>query len=296
MKNGEYARHWRKAVHKPKGVLGYPRSWLRSVVLSSFAMLAGKPEDRFLRLLFTHNVFDDQGKEFETILVKCKQMGTFVDTDTCIQMIQGERPIDQRYFHLSFDDGFKNIYTNAFPILRKHAIPALYFVPSALIGADWKRAYQFCKETTRYSGTIEMISWQELDHMAANGIEIGSHTRNHVNLSALSQNPADLKEEIQGSKLEIEKGLGRECRYISWPYGVRSAIDPTSLEHARKAGYKACFGGFRGTAVPGKTELFQIPRHYFETNWPLSHVMFFAKGDLERGFLTQRFSRSSLLF
>ena len=54
------------------------------------------------------------------MIVKLKSIGTFVDTDTLISMLNGNKKVDKKYFHLSFDDGFKNNFTNAFPILLKH--------------------------------------------------------------------------------------------------------------------------------------------------------------------------------
>ena len=127
-----------------------------------------------------------------------------------------------------------------------------------------------------------MARWDDLHAMISLGFEIGSHTRNHSCFSAISKDPALLKEEILGSKYEIEDNLGIECKYISWPYGIRDAVDPLSMEITRNSGYKACFGGYRGSIQPGSTDLFSIPRHYFETQWPIAHVKFFANGNMEK--------------
>jgi peptidoglycan/xylan/chitin deacetylase (PgdA/CDA1 family) len=282
MDNDDYTREWKMANRQSNNILEKARNTLREIIISSIARFNFTGlEDKFLRPLFTHNVFDDQVDEFESIIVHLKQIGTFINTETLILMLEGKMPIDGRYFHLSFDDGFKNIYTNAFPILQKHKIPALFFVPSALIGANWPKTYHYCKEITHYGGTIELIDWNELRILAENGIEIGSHTRNHVCISSISQDKELLLKEIKGSKDEIENRLGRECKYISWPYGLRNSVDQASLNTMRAVGYEACFGGYRGSVKPGITNHFSIPRHYFETNWPLSHVMVFVKGRFE---------------
>jgi hypothetical protein len=90
-----------------------------------------------------------------------------------------------------------------------------------------------------------------------------------------------LDDEIGGSKKQIEEELGQECRYISWPYGRLSDADNESLKAVERAGYEACFGAYRGTVRPGETDLFSIPRHHFEVQWPVSHVLYFARGNME---------------
>jgi hypothetical protein len=49
----------------------------------------------------------------------------------------------------------------------------------------------------------------------------------------------------------------------------------------RQAGYDACFGAYRDRIKPSKTSLFSIPRHHFEPEWPMTHVVYFAARHLE---------------
>jgi peptidoglycan/xylan/chitin deacetylase (PgdA/CDA1 family) len=209
-------------------------------------------------------------------------MGEFINTDECIKMLKGERAINGKYFHLSFDDGFRNNYLNAFPILKKHAVPTLFFVPSAIIGADWSTTREYCLKTTRYRSIIEMMNWNDLRALTQDGYEIGSHTRTHARFSDISHSTQLMSEEILGSKAEIETQLGIPCKYISWPYGQLKDADTISLETVKSAGYTACFGAFRGTVSAEKTDIFSIPRHHFEAQWPLSHIKYFARGNLEK--------------
>jgi peptidoglycan/xylan/chitin deacetylase (PgdA/CDA1 family) len=226
-------------------------------------------------------VFDDQRSDFERLILKLKKTGQFIDTGTCIQMLQGEKEIDRRYYHLSFDDGFRNIFTNALPILRKHEVPAILFVPSSLIESSWDKTQTYCLETTRYNSVIEMLRWDDLKEIVSLGYEIGSHTRTHARFSEISHNAALLEDELFGSKKELETNLGEECKYISWPYGRLTDADGVSLKTAKRAGYRACFGAYRGSIVPGQTDVFSIPRHHFEVQWPISHVEYFARGNME---------------
>jgi len=281
MKNN-YATHWRQATPRSSRLIGKWRSRFRYAALSVSAALDKNQEESYLRCIYCHYVFDDQKEDFDIIIKKLKNTGHFVDTATCVQMVQGSRKIDGRYFHLSFDDGFRNNFINAVPILKKNGIPAIFFVPSSLIDADWNEARNYCMETTHYRAVIEMLRWSDLDEMVSMGFEIGSHTRTHARFSAISNNSELMENEILGSRTELEANIrGLECKYISWPYGKITDADMESLEMVNRAGYQACFGAYRGSVKPGKTDIMKIPRHQFEVQWPVSHIMYFVRGNME---------------
>ncbi|MFO0826605.1 MAG: polysaccharide deacetylase family protein [Phycisphaerales bacterium] len=277
----DYATSWRQAALRPVGAADRMRRFARDATLSVLAATRRSWEPRFLRGLYCHYVFDDQREAFERLLVSLRSAATFVDTDTCIDMLAGRKPVDGRYLHLSFDDGFRNNFTNALPVLRKHRVPAIFFVPSAVIGADRAAANAYSRRI-EYRAAIETMTWDDLATMRDEGYEIGSHTRTHARFSEASADRATLESEIAGSKRDLEARLGIECKYISWPYGKRSDADAVSLQMARDAGYRACFGAYRGTMTPGVTDLFSIPRHHFEVEWPMAHVKYFARGNMEQ--------------
>jgi peptidoglycan/xylan/chitin deacetylase (PgdA/CDA1 family) len=175
----------------------------------------------------------------------------------------------------------RNVVTNALPILRAHGVPAILFVPTAIISA---RSGQF-EEIRRNLATtrldVDSVTWADLENARAAGFEIGSHTRTHARLSDVLNSKSAIEDEIFGSKADLERNLGGGCRYISWPYGRLEDANNDSLDVVRKAGYKACFGAFRGRIVPTVTNAFRIPRHHVEPEWPLAHVKCFAHGAWE---------------
>ena len=277
-----FATSWRSAVHGPARLTDRLRVFARRNALSLAAALDRRLAARFVRCLYCHYVFDDQAADFENLITRLKSLGTFVTTDDLLDMLTGRRPVDGRYFHLSFDDGFRNNFTNAVPILRRHAVPAIFFVPSGLIGADWERTRSYCLNVTHYRTVIETLRWDDLKAMLDAGFEIGSHTRTHARFSAMSAEHDRLQDEILGSKEDLEQGLGYRCRYISWPYGKTTDADASSVGFTKTAGYDACFGAFRGTVVPGATDRYRIPRHHFEPQWLPAHVEYFARGNMEQ--------------
>jgi hypothetical protein len=277
-----YATRLSEAVPPLRGIRNVARHRLRSGLITLLNLVQAPAAGPFLRCLYCHYVFDDQIEAFERQLLFLQQRGRFVDTATCLRMARGEQPVDDRCFHLSFDDGFRNHFTNAAPVLRRLGIPCLFFVPSAFVGADFETSRHYCLEATHYAGVIEMLRWSDLDQMLADGFDIGSHTRTHARFSEISADPERMRQEFEGSKQELERRLNFTCKTISWPYGTPGDADRQSLECVRQSGYGACFGAFRGTVLPGRTSLFAIPRHHFEAQWPLAQVGYFAGGHGER--------------
>lgn len=281
MKDKNYATHWRQAVPTPSRITEKSRVLFRNLFISAASFLNRSSEDTYLRCLYCHYVFDDQREVFERLIAELKKVGDFVDTDTCIQMLQKKKNIDKKYYHLSFDDGFRNNFINALPILRKHKVPAIFFVPSSRISANLEDTKNYCLNTTRYRAVIEMLKWNDIREMISDGYEVGSHTKTHARFSTISRNRHLLEDEILGSKQEIEANLDYECKYISWPFGRLTDADDESLKVVRDAGYTACFGAYRGTIRNESTDIFSIPRHHFEVNWPISYTKYFARGNME---------------
>lgn len=257
------------------------RKKLRDFVLDTASILNRHDSDNFLRCLYCHYVFDDQVEKFKAIINTLSGIGNFVDSATALKMLNGETPIIGRNFHLSFDDGFENNFSNAFPILKERNIPAIFFVPTSLVNADYESVKDYCLNKTNYGGVFEMMSWDQLAALSDSGYDIGSHTKTHARLSEISETPARLEDEISGSKIEIETKLGIGCDFISWPFGRISDADEFALDMIRNSGYKGCFGGYRGPLIPNKTDLMSIPRHHFEASWPLRHILYFARGNGE---------------
>ena len=276
----KFSSTWKSATQKPKNLIQIIRSGIRDLVLFYEAKMNIEPETNFLRCLYCHYVFDDQLKEFEIIINTLKTIGNFVNTKTCLEMLKGEKKIEGKNFHLSFDDGFKNNRTNVLPILLKNDVPAIFFVPSGLIGSNYSKVEEYCLKKTNYNKVIEMLNWDDLKYIIDKGFEIGSHTKNHFKLSTLIDFN-QINDEISGSKSVLEKKLGIICNYFSWPYGTLNDIDHDIIALIKNSDYKASFGAFRGKIEPKVTDKFIIPRHHFEVQWPLQHIRYFSNGGRE---------------
>jgi peptidoglycan/xylan/chitin deacetylase (PgdA/CDA1 family) len=104
---------------------------------------------------------------------------------------------------LTFDDGFRDFYTTAFPILERVGFRATVFLTSG------------CIDKPFVTGR-ECLRTQEIDELAREGIEFGSHTVSHRHLQALST--AEIVYELATSKERIESITGAAVSLFSYPY------------------------------------------------------------------------------
>ncbi len=113
--------------------------------------------------------------------------------------------IPQKKVVLTFDDGYKDFYTQAFPVLYQYNFTSTVFLPTAFIGG-------------RKPGLREKLhlSWSEIKELQQKGIVFGSHTVTHRQLQDLDKKEVVL--EIKNSKEVIEERIGNEVRSFSYPY------------------------------------------------------------------------------
>lgn len=121
----------------------------------------------------------------------------------------------KRRFLISFDDGYKDNYDVALPILEACGCSALIFLSTNGIensSTGEQRADQYHTEIS-----IPYMNWDEVRIMEAKGVEFGSHTLSHAHLSCL--NSDKLRQEIVHSKQLMEERLGHSVEWFCAPYG-----------------------------------------------------------------------------
>jgi peptidoglycan/xylan/chitin deacetylase (PgdA/CDA1 family) len=151
-------------------------------------------------------------------------------------------PPAARTVAVTFDDAFRSVFLQARPVLESLGVPGTLFVPTALIGGAGPMAWP---GTDRWLGTpyedeLTPMSWGEVAELSEIGWELGSHTRTHPKLPTLS--PDALRDEVEGSRADLEERLGVRCESIAYPYGEYNAA---VVAATREAGYSAG-GGLAG--------------------------------------------------
>ena len=171
-----------------------------------------------------------------------KQNFVFYTATELIDFYKQNGVFPDRAITVTFDDGWKDNYTNAFPILRDLQIKATIFLVPSCIG----------QMTTKVVGDgeneREHLAIMDIRAMSDYGTEFGSHTLNHKLLNQIS--PSEIEFEVSESKKEIENLLQKPCRVFAYPAGF---FTETAQAAVKDAGYIAAF-----STVYGKNETINL--------------------------------------
>jgi peptidoglycan/xylan/chitin deacetylase (PgdA/CDA1 family) len=174
---------------------------------------------------------------FENQLQEMKKLGySTIFMSVVATSLNKEKSLPKKSIALTFDDGYRDFYTNVFPLLKKYQIKATVYV---IINALGQNNY-LTKDQTK--------------EMASSGlVEIGSHTFNHLDLRKLKKKDAVF--EINYSRQALAKISGQSIMTFAYPFGY---YDSRALDIVHSAGYSA--------AVSVKSGLIQSKNNIFLLN------------------------------
>ncbi len=149
---------------------------------------------------------------------------------------------------ITLDDGYVNNFDHALPVLRELGFTATSVVVSGQLGGAnvWDAAAGVPR--ARLMNVHHLREW-----MAA-GMEVGAHTRNHVNLSRCE--PWRARSEIADSRDDLEQALGVSVRSFCYPYGC---YRDDHVEMARAAGFETATTS-DSTRARCQGDLLRLPR------------------------------------
>lgn len=157
-----------------------------------------------------------------------------------------------RELAITFDDGYRDNFDHAAPVLEKLGLPATFFVVTQWMGTDvvpwWDR---------EIGVRHPWMTWDQVRSLHQRGFELGAHTRTHVDLGAITDREAH--DEIVGARQELEHQLSDKVEFFAYPYGRRANLADTNRHLVRGAGFRCCCSCFGGLNVPG-TDPFHLKR------------------------------------
>jgi peptidoglycan/xylan/chitin deacetylase (PgdA/CDA1 family) len=140
---------------------------------------------------------------------------------------------DRPTVSITFDDGYAENAEFAIPELTRRGLPATYFVATEFVRTGRHFPHDIQAGTPLEPNTIA-----ELRDFAARGIEIGAHTKHHVDLGAL-HNPDEIREEIVGSVQDLEGWINQPVRYFAFPFGLPQNTSQAAVDVIAETGLKA---------------------------------------------------------
>jgi len=175
-----------------------------------------------------------------------------------VGLIREKKKFPPRAVVITFDDGYRNNYAYAFPILKKYGLSATLFI---IVNEVGRRGA---------SGERDRLSWDEIKEMQESGlVTIGSHALGPDPLIKINS-PQELKRQISGSKSALEERLGRKIDFFSYPEGM---FDGQIRQMVINSGYKAAVATNPGPKYPND-DLFALKRIRISEN--ASNMFVFA--------------------
>ena len=201
------------------------------------------------RILIYHQVGSELGRQMEVTIPAFEFQlewlmgnGTVVTLEDALAR-RGEIG-SERLFVLTFDDGYEDLHSIAFPRLQRLGLPFTVYVTTGPVESG----------TPSFpGGAADPVSWPQLAEMAEYGATIGAHTHTHPDLRSLTA--GEIETDLARSDELLTERLGIEPEHFCYPYGFWSAASDSVV----RSRYRSATLG-AGSPVTTSTDPFLIHR------------------------------------
>ncbi len=218
-------------------------------------VVSGIHKPRRIPVLMYHSIDYERGNELRIPKEKFREQMKYLKDNNFStlnldelysHMISGTE-LPEKPIVITLDDGYDDNYTNAYPVLKEFGQKAVVFMITTTIDTD-----------------SNYLTSEQIKEMDSNGMNIESHTVNHPMLNQLSYDKQ--VKELKQSKEVLENLLGREMKYIAYPYGK---FNNDTLKAAQDIGYKMAFSTQSGLAEKNNGIL-KLHRIYISEKYSLN--------------------------
>jgi peptidoglycan/xylan/chitin deacetylase (PgdA/CDA1 family) len=203
------------------------------------------------------------------LLAECH---TVLSMDQAAGLIRRQRPIPDGAVAVTIDDGYSDVYTCAYPILMRYAIPATVFLPVEFINNAGSVG------AARKLPNGNFLTWDQVREMSRHGLAFGSHTLTHESLTRLTR--AEAQRQLTASKARLEAELGRPVSGFAYPYGTYRDHDAVTEQLVVAARYSWAVTSI-SKANDGRANLFALGRAVVEMDDSLESFERMLKGALD---------------
>lgn len=212
--------------------------------------------DKF-RILTYHRIGFPRNGRYEKLTVRAEKFAGQLHTlrlmrydlsglDDVCSWLKGSGKHVRRPVVITFDDGYRDLFEYAFPLLVKYQVPAVVFLVAERNINSWVNRAD--------KGPLKLLSWSQVKVMSDAGIVFGSHSLAHFQLTRC--NNTRLQAEVVDSKKIIEDHIGREVKHFCYPFGNH---DQRVEDAVRGAGYDSACTTDKGAVLPGANP-WRLPR------------------------------------
>ncbi|MFQ5621768.1 MAG: polysaccharide deacetylase family protein [Paracoccaceae bacterium] len=204
-------------------------------------------------ILMYHSISDAAGPTSIREPVFRAQMAALADADASLLSLDdflawhgGRIEVKAPAVVLTFDDGFADFSSRAWPVIRDFGWPVAVFLPTSHVGSveGWKGIAQPPRR---------LMSWDEISRLAGEGVGFEAHSASHPDLRQLDD--ARLEQEIVGCMEVIEHRTGRRPRHFAPPYGLATAATRAAI-----ARHCASSCGTRLDRAGRASDIYDLPR------------------------------------
>jgi biofilm PGA synthesis lipoprotein PgaB len=191
------------------------------------------------------------------------------------EKIQRQQPLPDKTVAITFDDSYADVYTTAYPILKKRGWPFTFFVNTDAIG----------------SGKL-FVNWDQLREMADNGVTIANHTTRHDHVVRIKggENPNQFRDrflnDLVNAQKKIESEIGSAPKIFAYPFGEYNAEVKAILKSRGYVAFTQQGGVLNSSTDPQTLPRFPFGGRFTELKdfvekinalpMPIKHVELFA--------------------